>query len=128
MKIRGSWSKGIAIGIVAVGVLSGCSGSGSKVGVEEQKATYLSRVRDVYELGRKEGLSLQRQKLRQGAAPTHSSPTKDECAMRWTELGQSEKTMGDQASFVAACSEFPTPGTPGYEQAVAEVTGVSAAP
>ncbi|MFF3976934.1 hypothetical protein [Streptomyces sp. NPDC001828] len=82
----------------------------------------------MYQLGRKEGLSLQRQKLRQGAAPTHSAPSKDECATRWSELGQQEKTLGDQASFVAACSEFPTPGTPGYEQAVAEATGVSATP
>ncbi|GHI41090.1 hypothetical protein Sviol_54980 [Streptomyces violascens] len=97
-------------------------------GGEGQKATYLSRVREVYQLGRREGLSLQRQKLKQGAAPSLSSPTKDECAERLSGLGQQEKTVGDQASFVSACSEFPTPGTPGYEQAVAEANGTSATP
>ncbi|MFI1100278.1 hypothetical protein [Streptomyces melanogenes] len=93
------------------------------MGPEEQRATYLSRVREVYQLGRKEGLSLQRQKISQGVAPAYATPAESECAARWGQLGQGEKTLGDKGSFVSACSSFPTPGMPGYEQAVAEAGG-----
>ncbi|MFD9792124.1 hypothetical protein ACFWXK_14360 [Streptomyces sp. NPDC059070] len=123
MGSKGSWLGAACLMALAGGALGGCSGSTSEPSAGEQRATYLSRVREVYQLGRREGLSLQRQKIDQGVAPAYATPSESECAARWEQLGQGEKTLGDKNSFVSLCSSFPTPGMPGYDDAVAEAAG-----
>lgn len=77
---------------------------------------------------RSEGLSVQRQKIASGTAPSYSSPSEKECVDRWDQLGEHEQTAGDWDGFHAACSLSPAPGTAGYDEAVAEASGSTSAP
>lgn len=116
-------------GALAVVVcLAGCSAGTAKPTAEEQRAAYLDRVRETYRLGRSEGLALQRQKIADGVAPAHSSPSEKECADRWDQLGEHEQSAGDRGGFLSACSSFPAPGLPGYDEAVAEASGSTSRP
>ncbi|MEU9246497.1 hypothetical protein [Streptomyces sp. NPDC048385] len=85
------------------------------------------RTRDV-RLGRSEGLALQKQKIADGAPPAYSSPDEKECADRWDQLGERQQSAGDRSGFLAACSTFPAPGLPGYDEAVAEASGTGPTP
>ncbi|MEU7516801.1 hypothetical protein AB0B13_33010 [Streptomyces sp. NPDC042898] len=67
-------------------------------------------------------------KLADGTPPAESSPSEEECAARWSQLGDDEQTPGGKAGFLAACSSFPQPGLPGYDEAVAEARGGGATP
>ncbi|MFI1436489.1 hypothetical protein [Streptomyces lydicus] len=67
---------------------------------------------------------MQKQKIADGAPPANASPSEEECADRWSQLGEREQTPGDRAGFLAACSSFPAPGLPGYHEAVMEAQGV----
>ncbi|WP_438470954.1 hypothetical protein [Streptomyces asiaticus] len=96
--------------------------------MEEQRAAHLDRVRETYRLGRSEGLALQRQKIANGTAPAYSSPSEQECADRWDQLGERQQSAGDRGGFLSACSSFPAPGMSGYEDAVAEASGRTPTP
>ncbi|MEU2558466.1 hypothetical protein ABZ626_03825 [Streptomyces longispororuber] len=100
--------------------LAGCADESGKPSEGERRAEHLKRVREVYKLGRSEGLAMQRQKISSGIAPSQASPSEAECEAQWGKLGEQRQTAGDRAGFVAACSSFPAPGTPGYDEAVAE--------
>ncbi|MEH0588084.1 hypothetical protein QA942_30015 [Streptomyces sp. B21-106] len=113
---------------MVVACLTGCSAGTSKPTPEDKRAAQLNRVRETYRLGRSEGLALQRQKIADGAAPAYSSPSEKECAARWDQLGERRQGAGDRDGFLAACSTFPTPGLPGYDEAVAEASGSTLGP
>lgn len=108
--------------------LAGCSAGTAKPTAEEQRAAHLDRVRETYRLGRSEGLALQRQKIADGVAPAYSSPSEKECADRWDQLGEHEQSAGDRGGFLSACTSFPAPGLPGYDEAVAEASGSTSRP
>ncbi|MBT2439603.1 hypothetical protein J7E93_05600 [Streptomyces sp. ISL-36] len=120
MRPRGSWSVTACGILLAAACLTGCAADPSPPTAEEQSAAHLDRVRETYRLGRSAGLELQQQKIADGTPPSYSSPSEEECAARWTQLGEREQTPGDQAGFLAACSSFPAPGLPGHDDAVAE--------
>ncbi|MFD5425309.1 hypothetical protein [Streptomyces sp. NPDC127084] len=120
MRIRGSWSTALCTAVLAAACIAGCSSGAEKPTVGEQRAAHLDRVRETYRLGRSEGLAMQRQKIADGAAPAYSSPSEKECADRWDQLGEREQSAGDRGGFLSACSSFPAPGMPGYDEAVAE--------
>ncbi|MCF1511404.1 hypothetical protein [Streptomyces glomeratus] len=128
MGTRGSWATVLCIAAITAACLTGCSSKTEKPRHEEQRAAHLDRVRETYRLGRSEGLALQRQKIANGAAPAYSSPSEKECADRWDQLGEHEQSAGDRGGFLAACSSFPAPGLPGYDEAVAEATGSTLRP
>ncbi|WP_093483080.1 hypothetical protein [Streptomyces sp. 2112.2] len=123
MGIRGSWATALCIATLAAVCLTGCSTGTEKPTKEEQRTAHLDRVRETYQLGRREGLAMQRQKIASGAAPSYSSPSEKECADRWDQLGEHEQSAGDRGGFLAACSSIPAPGMPGYDEAVAEAAG-----
>ncbi|WP_159073618.1 hypothetical protein [Streptomyces sp. RTd22] len=85
-------------------------------------------MRETYRLGRSEALALQRQKIANGTAPAYSSPNEQECADRWDQLGERQQSAGDRGGFLSACSSFPAPGLPGYDEAVAEARGSAPTP
>ncbi|MEH0430261.1 hypothetical protein QBB34_28900 [Streptomyces stelliscabiei] len=128
MRTRGRASIGVWGALAVVVCLAGCSAGTAKPTAEEQRAAYLDRVRETYRLGRSEGLALQRQKIADGVAPAHSSPSEKECADRWDQLGEHEQSAGDRGGFLSACSSFPAPGLPGYDEAVAEASGSTSRP
>ncbi|GAO08721.1 glutamine synthetase [Streptomyces lydicamycinicus] len=123
MGIRGSWATALCTAAIAAACLTGCSSKAEKPSQEVQRVAHLDRVRETYRLGRREGLAMQRQKIASGAAPSYSSPSEKECADRWDQLGEHEQSAGDRVGFLSACSSFPAPGMPGYDEAVAEVAG-----
>ncbi|MFE4305688.1 hypothetical protein [Streptomyces sp. NPDC056891] len=123
MKIRGSWTI-TAYGIVlAVTCITGCTADSRPPTSDEKRAAHLDRVRETYRLGRVAGLEVQEGKIADGTPPASASPSEAECLARWTQLGEHEQTSGDKAGFLAACSSFPSPGLPGYDEAVAEARG-----
>lgn len=124
MRLRGCCS----VILLAAICLTGCSAGDSPPTSDQQRTAHLDRVRGAYRLGRSAGLELQEQKIAAGAPPAASSPSEEECAARWTQLGEREQTPGDRAGFLAACSSFPPPGLPGYDEAVAEARGSGATP
>ncbi|MFE5483017.1 hypothetical protein [Streptomyces sp. NPDC056527] len=122
MTTGGSWSI-TAFGVLLAALcLTGCATDTRPPTDREQRSAHLDRVRDAYRLGRSAGLEMQQQKIADGAPPATSSPSEEECAARWAQLGEREQTPGDLAGFLAACSSFPAPGLPGYAEAVVEAT------
>lgn len=113
---------------LAIASLSSCSDGDSKLTASEQRAAHLDRVREAYRLGRSEGLSLQQRKIAAGTAPADATADEQDCAARWDQLGEEELTAGDRDGFLAACSSFPPPGMPGYDEAVAEARGSAPTP
>ncbi|WP_411142338.1 hypothetical protein [Streptomyces sp. x-80] len=128
MGTRGSWTTALCTAALAVVCLTGCSSGAGKPTAEDQRAAHLDRVRETYRLGRSEGLALQRQKIASGAPPAYSSPSEQECKDRWDQLGEHEQSAGDRGGFLSACSSFPAPGMPGYDEAVAEASGAEPTP
>ncbi|MEW1659759.1 hypothetical protein [Streptomyces sp. NPDC093707] len=120
MKTRGSWVKTVSAVAVTAACLVGCSFSAEKPTEEERRTAHLDRVRETSQLGRSEGLAVQRQKIATGTPPSNSTPTEGECLARWHQLGEHEQTPGDRNGFLFTCTSFPAPGMPGYEEAVAE--------
>ncbi|MFB7829307.1 hypothetical protein [Streptomyces hydrogenans] len=128
MTTRGSWSVTAFGVLLSVACLTGCTADDSPPTAEEQRATHLDRVRETYRLGRSAGLEMQERKIADGTPPAYASPSEEECSARWTQLGEREQTAGDRAGFLAACSSFPAPGLPGYDEAVAEARGTGVTP
>jgi hypothetical protein len=128
MGSRGTWTTALCTAALAVACLTGCSAGAEKPTAEDQRAAHLDRVRETYRLGRSEGLALQRQKIASGAPPAYSSPSEQDCQDRWDQLGERQQTGGDRGGFVSACSSFPAPGMPGYDEAVAEASGSRSTP
>ncbi|MFD8209657.1 hypothetical protein ACFV2S_25075 [Streptomyces sp. NPDC059695] len=122
MRSRGSWSATACGVLLAAVCLGGCATGDNPPTADQQRDAHLDRVRDAYRLGRSAGLELQEQKIADGTPSAASSPSEEECAARWIQLGEREQTPGDRAGFVAACASFPQPGLPGYDEAVAEAT------
>ncbi|WP_328403909.1 hypothetical protein OHS70_34005 [Streptomyces sp. NBC_00390] len=83
---------------------------------------HFDRLKEVGQLARREALVVQREKISYGVPRSSSTPTKGECETRWADLGEKEQTPGDRDTFISICSSFPTPGNPGYADAVAEAT------
>lgn len=128
MRPRGSWSATACVVLLAAVCLAGCGTGDDTPPADQQRDAHLNRVRDAYRLGRSTGLELQEQKVADGTPPASSSPSEEECAARWDQLGEREQTPGDRAGFLAACSSFPPPGLPGYDEAVAEARGTGETP
>lgn len=128
MGTRGSWTTALCAAALAAVCLTGCSSGAKKPTAEDQRAAHLDRVRETYRLGRSEGLALQRHKIADGAPPAYSSPSEQECADRWDQLGERQQSAGDRGGFLLACSSFPAPGLPGYDEAVAEARAVAPTP
>lgn len=106
--------------LLVAACLAGCSSGTEKPTKAEQRTAHLDRVRETYRLGCSEGLAVQRQKVASGAPPAFSSPREQDCQDRWDQLGEHGQSAGDRGGFLAACSSIPTPGMPGYDEAVAE--------
>ncbi|MEU8955014.1 hypothetical protein AB0C93_11985 [Streptomyces sp. NPDC048518] len=128
MGTRGSWIAVWCTAALAAACLMGCSSGADKPTVEQQRAAHLDRVRETYRLGRSEGLILQKRKIADGAAPAYSSPDEKECADRWDQLGERQQSAGDRGGLLSACSSFPAPGVPGYDEAVSEASGSTPRP
>ncbi|TQK44443.1 hypothetical protein FBY35_5947 [Streptomyces sp. SLBN-118] len=128
MGSRGSWTGILCTAALAVTCLTGCSSGTEEPTGADQRAAHVDRVRETHRLGRSEGLALQRQKIAGGTAPAFSSPSEQECTTRWDQLGEKEQSAGGRGGFVAACSSFPAPGMPGYDDAVAEASGSTPTP
>ncbi|MEU8968982.1 hypothetical protein AB0D11_06840 [Streptomyces monashensis] len=128
MRIRGSWSTALCAVVLVAACLAGCSAGAPEPTAEQQRAAHLDRVRETYRLGRSEGLAMQRQKIAEGAPPAYSSPSEQECADRWDQLGEHQQSAGDRGGFLSACASFPAPGLPGYDEAVAEAGGPPSTP
>ncbi|MCZ4098275.1 hypothetical protein [Streptomyces sp. H39-C1] len=128
MGTRGKWTTALCAAALTAVCLTGCSSGIEKPTAEDQRAAHLDRVRETYRLGRSEGLALQRQKIADGAPPSYSSPSDRECADRWDQLGEHQQSAGDRGGFLSACSSFPAPGLPGYDEAVAEASGPTPTP
>ncbi|UNO42137.1 hypothetical protein [Streptomyces sp. MST-110588] len=123
MGTRGSWTTVLCTAALAIACLTGCSAGAEKPTTEEQRAAHLDRVRETYWLGRSEGMALQREKINDGTPPAYSSPSEKECAERWDQLDERQQSAGDRDGFLSACSSFPAPGMPGYDDAVAQAAG-----
>lgn len=128
MRPRGNWSVTAGGVLLAVACLAGCGMGDNTPPAVQQRDAHLDRVRGAYQLGRSTGLELQERKIAYGTPPAYASPSEEECLDRWTQLGEREQTAGDRAGFLAACSSFPAPGLPGYDEAVAEARGTGVTP
>lgn len=128
MASRGSRSVTACGVLLAAVCLSSCSTGDSEPPADQQRAAHLDRLRDAYRLGRSAGLKLQDRKIADRTPPADSSWSEEACVARWTQLGEREQTSGDRAGFLAACSSFPQPGLPGYDEAVAEARGTGVTP
>ncbi|WP_274558128.1 hypothetical protein [Streptomyces spiramyceticus] len=120
MGTRGKWPVALCATALLVTSLSGCAKPAPSPTFEEKRDAHYAHLKEAGQLGSREALSIQRQKISYGIPRSSSTPTEDECKTRWSDLGLKEETPGAQDTFISICSTFPTPGTPGYADAVAE--------